>query len=136
MTSTLRQRLPIDVLPSGPEETHSASSSDSGMDSGSESHLPPYTPPNYTIKDLLGAIPAHCFERSALRSSAFIVQDFLMLGAAVYLASHIDSAFGFQGKTVAGYAGIAAKWAAWTAYWAMAGWNFTGIWIIGEFPLH
>ena len=47
--------------------------------------------PNYTVKQLLDAIPAHCFHRSALRSSLYIVQDFAAIGALVYGVYHIDS---------------------------------------------
>ena len=47
--------------------------------------------PNYTVKQLLDAIPAHCFHRSALRSSLYIVQDVAAIGALVYGLYHIDS---------------------------------------------
>lgn len=43
MTSTLRQRLPIDIVVSAPT-AHSDTSSDSGNDSGDESHLKPFAP--------------------------------------------------------------------------------------------
>lgn len=54
-----------------------------------------------------------------------------MIGTIMYLAKFIDPAFGFEGKTLNGWTGEVAKWATWSAYWTMAGWNFTGIWIIG-----
>jgi len=39
--------------------------------------------PDLTIKDLLGAIPAHCFKRSGLRSSTYVIWDFFLL-ACIY----------------------------------------------------
>ncbi|KAK4698789.1 hypothetical protein P7C70_g7480, partial [Phenoliferia sp. Uapishka_3] len=130
MTSTLRQRLPIEI--DQVKRPASITSSDSGSDTFDESHLPPYTPPTFTIKDLLGAIPAHCYKRNGWRSFSYVVGDFLMLSTIMYGATHIDPNFGAKGAVLAGSAGIAAKWALWTLYWAFAGWNFTGIWIIAH----
>jgi len=47
--------------------------------------------PNFTVKQLLDAIPAHCFHRSAIRSSLYIVQDVAAIALLVYAAFHIDS---------------------------------------------
>ena len=33
---------------------------------------------------------AHCFHRSTFRSSLYIVQDFIVIGASMYCAYHID----------------------------------------------
>lgn len=133
MASTLRQRLPIDIDVSETVETISASSSDSGLDQ--DASLPPFTPPSYTQKDLFNAIPAHCWDRSALRSFSYVFADLIMIAANVYAASFIDPAFGFEGKTVLnGWAGVAAKWALWGVYWTTCGWNFVGIWILGTWP--
>jgi omega-6 fatty acid desaturase (delta-12 desaturase) len=33
---------------------------------------------------------AHCFHRSALRSSLYVIQDFVLLGIFAYLAYQID----------------------------------------------
>lgn len=84
------------------------------------------------VKDLLGAIPAHCYERNGWRSFSYVVMDFIMIGSIMYAASFIDPNFGAKGSVLAGAPGVAAKWALWTAYWTMAGWNFTGIWIIAH----
>lgn len=132
--TTLRQRLPIETVDAKHDSAPSSSSSDSGDDTY-YTDLPMYTPPSFTIKDVLGAIPAECFERSALKSSQYVVQDFAMIGALMYAASHIEPALGSNGQVLNGWTGFAAKWAAWSVYWVLAGFNFTGVWIIGKLHL-
>lgn len=127
MASTLRQRQPINVTVNDPLSSSSPSSGDSPNRS-----LPTFTPPQYTVKDLLSAIPAHCFERSALHSSVYVLGDFALVGAAMYAASFIDSSFGLSGSLLSGTEGVAAKWAAWSVYWVASGLFMTGIWILGE----
>ncbi|WVQ73190.1 hypothetical protein IAR50_002755 [Cryptococcus sp. DSM 104548] len=86
--------------------------------------------PNFTIKQLLDAIPAHCFKRSAFRSSLYIVQDVAVISALVYGAFHIDSFLSrFALSNVAFYA---AKAALWSAYWFVTGLFGTGIWVIAH----
>jgi omega-6 fatty acid desaturase (delta-12 desaturase) len=130
--SALRQR--VAVQPIDKVDFASDSGSDSGSDSFlDESHLPTFTPPQYSIKELLGCIPAHCFERSAWRSGSYALGDFLMFGSFAYAASFIDANLGFEGAALLnGWAGWTAKWAAWNVFWMLAGWNFTGIWIIAH----
>ncbi|GAA5843661.1 hypothetical protein JCM11251_006399 [Rhodosporidiobolus azoricus] len=131
MASTLRQRK---------EKAHDVlASSDSECDekpsplSAHENDFPPFEVPNFSIKEILGAIPAHCFERSALRSSTYVVGDFLMIAALGYAAWHIDPNFNFNnGSILNGWSGFAAKWALWSLYWLVQGWVFTGVWILGH----
>ncbi|ODN81705.1 hypothetical protein L202_02099 [Cryptococcus amylolentus CBS 6039] len=86
--------------------------------------------PNFTIKQLLDAIPAHCFKRSAFWSSLYIVQDVAVISALVYGAFHIDSFLSrFALSNVAFYA---AKAALWSAYWFVTGLFGTGIWVIAH----
>lgn len=40
------------------------------------------------------ATSAHCYKRSALRSSLYVVQDAVIIAALVYGAFHIDSFLG------------------------------------------
>jgi len=49
-----------------------------------------FVPPTYTIKQLLDAIPAHCYERSAIKSSQYIVQDFIAIGCLVWASFKTD----------------------------------------------
>ncbi|BGP53615.1 hypothetical protein JCM8202_002537 [Rhodotorula sphaerocarpa] len=135
--TTLRQRNSA-AQPTKEKEHDVLASSDSEDDDKSplkmlEDEYPPFNIPNFTMSELLGAIPAHCFERSALRSSSYVVMDFALIAAAYYAASHIDPAFNFQdGKLLDGWAGFAAKWALWATYWVVQSWFGTGVWILGH----
>ena len=79
-----------------------------------------------------GAIPKHCFERSALRSGSYLVGDLLMLAAFAYLASFIDGIFGKNGSVLDGFVGQSARVAAWAVYCFCAGSVGTGVWIIAH----
>jgi len=68
------------------------------------------------MKELLDAIPKHCFERSAIRSSAYVVMDFAFIAALGTAAYHISTYLGQNGSILNGNAGMVAKWAAWAAY--------------------
>ncbi|EGV61163.1 hypothetical protein CANTEDRAFT_116570 [Yamadazyma tenuis ATCC 10573] len=41
--------------------------------------------PDYTIKDILSAIPKHCYERSLVRSLGYVVRDIVMMCVISYL---------------------------------------------------
>ncbi|KAH6615493.1 delta-12 acyl-CoA desaturase [Chaetomium sp. MPI-SDFR-AT-0129] len=41
--------------------------------------------PDFTIKEIRDAIPKHCYERSAVRSLAYVARDFVYLGTTFYL---------------------------------------------------
>jgi omega-6 fatty acid desaturase (delta-12 desaturase) len=84
------------------------------------------------IKELLGAIPQHCYERSALRSGSYIVMDFAFIGACVYAATFINGLFGRDGSLVDGVAGQLARYAAWALYAFAAGLPGTGVWVIAH----
>ncbi|BGP18767.1 hypothetical protein JCM10213_004274 [Rhodosporidiobolus nylandii] len=136
--ASLRQR---NAAPSKEKDHDVLASSDSESEqdikksplNAHEQDFPPFEVPNFSIKEILGAIPAHCFERSALRSSTYVVWDFMLIAALGYAATYIDPAFNFQnGEVLSGWAGFAAKWAAWSLYWLVQGWVFTGVWILGH----
>jgi hypothetical protein len=46
--------------------------------------------PKFTVGDLRRAIPAHCFERSAWKSSQYLLADLLAVTALVYFSTFID----------------------------------------------
>ncbi|TXT13533.1 hypothetical protein VHUM_00900 [Vanrija humicola] len=86
--------------------------------------------PNFTTKQLLDAIPAHCFKRSAFKSSLYVVQDVAALAVLVYGAYHIDSFLSrFNLSTAATWGARAALW---SAYWIAAGLFGTGLWVIAH----
>lgn len=78
--------------------------------------------PPFTVGQLRKAIPAHCWQRSAWRSGAYLAVDVLMLAALVYASSFIDTA------PVPTY----VKWGLlWPLYWFFAGGVGTGCWVRG-----
>lgn len=86
--------------------------------------------PNYTVKQLLDAIPAHCYHRSALKSSTYVLRDVVAISFLVYGAYHIDS---FLSRfNVSGLTYTAAKFALWFAYTFVTGLFGTGLWIIAH----
>jgi len=87
--------------------------------------------PNFTVKQLLDAIPAHCFHRNGWRSSLYIVSDLSAIGACAYLALNMDSLL-LNKLSMSGAALTAAKIALWTLYTFVTGLFGTGIWIIGH----
>ncbi|CAD6583543.1 MAG: hypothetical protein CYPHOPRED_002390 [Cyphobasidiales sp. Tagirdzhanova-0007] len=91
-----------------------------------------FTPPAFTVKDLLGAIPKHCYERSALRSASYLVGDLAMLAAFAYLATFIDSLFGSTGSLVEAGLGRIIRVILWVVYAICAGSVATGVWIIAH----
>lgn len=56
-----------------------------------------FVPPAFTIKQLLDAIPAHCFHRSALRSSLYIVQDCAAIAALAWAYFHVQDVVAYAG---------------------------------------
>ncbi|KAJ1982400.1 hypothetical protein H4R33_005043 [Dimargaris cristalligena] len=80
-----------------------------------------FQPPNIGIKELRDAVPAHCFERSALRSSVYVAHDFALVALFVYLASFIDTVLPPSLRLLA-----------WPLYWVAQGIVCTGIWVIGH----
>ncbi|EIW66753.1 hypothetical protein TREMEDRAFT_45585 [Tremella mesenterica DSM 1558] len=86
--------------------------------------------PNFTVKQLLDAIPAHCFHRSALRSSLYIVQDFTLLAGLVYGAYHITPTLDKLHLSPATY--WTAKIALYAIYQVLAGLVATGVWVIAH----
>lgn len=86
--------------------------------------------PNFTVKQLLDAIPAHCFHRSAIRSSLYIVQDVIAIALLAYGAFHIDSFLArFNLSTIAFQAARVALYAAYTVGAGLFG---TGLWVIAH----
>lgn len=76
--------------------------------------------PSFSVATLRKAVPKHCWERSLLRSSAYLAADLAMLAALVYASLFIDSA----------PVPPAVRWLAlWPAYWFFAGAVATGVWV-------
>lgn len=82
--------------------------------------VPPKAAPSFTVKDLRAAIPAHCFERSVLTSSLYVLGDLLYIGAIFYAATYIQ------------YLPQQLQAAAWVVYWIVQGSFMTGLWVLGH----
>ena len=77
--------------------------------------------PNFTMKEIHDAIPAHCFKPSILRSMAYVVRDFSYWSALIYLTTYIPLLPNAPLRALA-----------WVAYTTVAGFVFTGIWILAH----
>ncbi|KAI8460468.1 fatty acid desaturase-domain-containing protein [Phakopsora pachyrhizi] len=106
--------------------------SNTSSSSTASNSISTFTPPDFTIKELLDSIPAHCFKRSALKSSSYVVWDFFLSSCLIYLASHIDHYFGSSGTLLNQTPGLAAQFAAWALYGYSAGLVWTGLWVIAH----
>lgn len=80
--------------------------------------------PDYTIKQIRDAIPAHCFKRSALKGMAYIARDIALLATTFYLANTFVTPEYISSKPVR--AGL------WTLYTVLQGLFGTGLWVIAH----
>lgn len=80
----------------------------------------PCDKPDFTIGTLRKAIPAHCFERSALRSFAYLAVDLVII-AALYKATTYFDSFHWLLQCIL-----------WPAYWYCQGAVATGVWVIAH----
>lgn len=80
----------------------------------------PTTKPPFGVKELRQAIPPHCFERSLVRSCAYLVVDLLAAAGLYYASTFID---------------LAPTWLAcllWPLYWFWQAAVCTGLWVIAH----
>jgi len=89
--------------------------------------------PDISIKDLLAAIPSHCFQRSALRSSTYVLWDCFVIAVIYQLASFADS-FITPGQLNLPHPFLYsfARFALWSLYGFWAGLFATGLWVIAH----
>ncbi|KAI0789816.1 fatty acid desaturase-domain-containing protein [Abortiporus biennis] len=89
--------------------------------------------PDIPIKDLLNAIPAHCYQRSAFWSSTYIVYDLLAIAAfykgTIWADAHLTPEFISLPNP---YLYTAASFALWTLYGFATGLVATGLWVIAH----
>ncbi|KAJ2913907.1 hypothetical protein MD484_g6499, partial [Candolleomyces efflorescens] len=92
-----------------------------------------YPVPNIPMKELLGCIPSHCFQRSALHGSLYIFWDLFVIGciykAAEYLDTFIDPAVI---QLPHPYAYTFARFTLWAVYTFWTGLFATGLWVIAH----
>jgi len=87
-----------------------------------------YPVPDIPIKDMLGAIPAHCFQRSAIRSSLYLVWDAFVIWCFYSATTYVDPLINAPNPILYNF----FKVALWSLYGFWAGLFATGIWVIGH----
>ncbi|KAG2153024.1 fatty acid desaturase-domain-containing protein [Suillus bovinus] len=89
--------------------------------------------PDLTIKDLLSAIPARCFKRSALRSSLYIVYDLVVISGIYKAATYLDTLISPEHISLPHpLLYPAARLSLWAGYSFWTGLFATGLWVIAH----
>ncbi|KAJ7835623.1 delta-12 fatty acid desaturase protein [Mycena leptocephala] len=92
-----------------------------------------YVVPDLTVKQLLDAIPAHCFKRSALKSTMYMLGHLSIIGAIYKIAVYADTFINAETFTAPHpLVYPLARFALWALYGFWAGLFGTGIWVIGH----
>ncbi|RUP50128.1 delta-12 fatty acid desaturase [Jimgerdemannia flammicorona] len=76
--------------------------------------------PEFTIKEIRDAIPAHCFKRDTLRSFGHLAHDLVIIAILAYAATFIDAL------------PEAYRYVLWPLYWVAQGIVSTGVWVIAH----
>jgi len=89
--------------------------------------------PDLTVKDLLSAIPTHCYKRSAIRSFSYVIWDFILLGC-LYQAAISAQSFITPEQVSLPHPALysLARFALWSLYGFAAGLVATGLWVIAH----
>ncbi|RLN91970.1 hypothetical protein BBJ28_00015725 [Nothophytophthora sp. Chile5] len=81
---------------------------------------PPLELPHFSLRELRAAIPKHCFERSFVTSTYYLIKDVLTCAALFYTSTFIDRAPGVLSFVL------------WPVYWLFQGIYLTGIWVVAH----
>lgn len=103
----------------------SLSSEVAGMPPFAEDRIPPLPPRNLTVKMIRDAVPAHCFERSLLRSLSHLLLDLLMIAAIGTTMWFLDNRAQFLPRWIVSYF-------VWPMYWWWQGAVMTGVWVLAH----
>lgn len=77
--------------------------------------------PNFSIKEIREAIPAHCFERDTLKSFSYVAYDLSICAALAYAASFINTIPNYWARVLL-----------WPCYWVAQGIVATGVWVLAH----
>lgn len=80
--------------------------------------------PDYTIKQIRDAIPAHCFDRSAARGLAYVARDLVSLAATFYIFHHFVTPENISSTPI--------RAALWGLYTFLQGLFGTGLWVLAH----
>ncbi|TCD70165.1 hypothetical protein EIP91_004635 [Steccherinum ochraceum] len=90
----------------------------------------PFIIPDLTVKDCLSVIPAHCFKRSAVKSLAYVVWDFILIGVIYKTTEYLDALIDPSQLTLPHpLLYPAARIALWALYGFATGLVATGLWV-------
>ncbi|KAM9913505.1 hypothetical protein OXX69_001532 [Metschnikowia pulcherrima] len=78
--------------------------------------------PDYTIKDILSVIPAHCYERRTLESLYYVARDIFWMGVFAYAANNYIHVL----------PNATLRFAAWAVYCITQGLLGTGLWVLAH----
>jgi len=93
----------------------------------------PVVIPDFTVKDLLSVIPAHCHKRSAFRSSLYIFMDVAVIAAVYNIAAIADSFLNPESISLPHPLLYPfARFAVWALYTFWTGLFATGLWVIAH----
>ncbi|XP_055822362.1 delta(12)-fatty-acid desaturase FAD2-like [Solanum dulcamara] len=81
----------------------------------------PISNPPFTIGDIKKVIPPHCFHRSVIRSSFYLIQDLIFTFIFYYIATTYFTVFPSP-----------YSYLAWPIYWIFQGCVCTGLWVIAH----
>lgn len=80
--------------------------------------------PDFTIKQIRDAIPAHCFQRSAVTSLSYVFRDMAVLASVFYVFhNYVTPEF---------VPSMPARVALWTLYTVIQGLFGTGVWVLAH----
>ncbi|KAF8272230.1 fatty acid desaturase-domain-containing protein [Lactarius quietus] len=89
--------------------------------------------PDLSIKDLLSAIPSHCYQRSALRSGLYVLWDFFLIGVIYKTTTTIEPLLTPAYLSLpAPFLYSFASFALWSLYGFTTGLVATGLWVIAH----
>ncbi|KAG0309252.1 Fatty acid oxidation complex subunit alpha [Dissophora globulifera] len=80
-----------------------------------------YQLPEFSIKEIREAIPAHCFERSGLRGLSHVAIDLTYMSLLFLAATQIDK---LENPLI--------RYLAWPIYWVLQGIVGTGVWVLAH----
>ncbi|KKK20032.1 oleate delta-12 desaturase [Aspergillus ochraceoroseus] len=117
---------PLGTPRQSPSSTSLSSMSDDAENNGKmlDTYGNEFKIPDFTIKQIRDAIPAHCFERSAATGLYYVFRDAAILAAVFYLFHNYVTP-----ETVPSFP---ARVALWALYTVVQGLVATGIWVLAH----
>lgn len=80
--------------------------------------------PDFTVKQIRDAIPAHCFERSAIRGFCYVARDILLLALTFYLFHTYNTPGNIHSPSI--------RFGLWVVYGFVQGLFATGLWVLAH----